>query len=241
MVTKTGAVVVAQFTSVATSSTTTSPLAVLSAGFYSTVPTPCALTTVGACQVQKCANTAPSTDQSAGVISITGGTPNPVTLTPSGSAYSPIMQNMLFWSSPTTLSVSAAGGGVPAFGGSVMAPAAITITNPPMPDQDMAGPPGSIPIGSDLTLGWTGGSAGSNVEFLLSSLPGDYLVRCSYPAQNGAAAVPSSLLTQMSTDGVTTIRMGASAVGSTMITAGDYKVSFLAINTANYNVVMDLE
>jgi hypothetical protein len=238
---KTGAVVVAQFQSVATTGTSAQPLHVVSAGFYDTVATPCALTTMGACTLQKCANTAPTTTNNAGIITVTGGAPGTTTLNPSGDSYTPIMMNSLYWSAAATLSVTASGGDVPASSTSVMTPSLITVSNPPAPNQDMLGPPMAILRSTDLQLSWSGGSAGSDVEFTLSSLPGDYLAKCKFPAGNGAGTVPSAILTQMFDDGVTTARITATSIAASNIMAGEFKIGFLAINTASYTVTIDIE
>ncbi len=241
VVEKTGSVVVAQFQTTATAGTSATPLHVVSAAFYDTISTPCALTTTGACTVQKCANSAPVSNNNAGIITVTGGAPGTSTLTPSGDTYAPVMMNTLYWTAPLTLSVTAAGGDVPAFSTSVSAPSLITVTSPAPPNQDMLGPPMSILKSSDLALAWTGGSAGSDVEFTLTSLPGDYLVRCKYAAANGAGTVPSAILTEAFDAGATTMRLGATSIGSSNIMAGDFKIGFLAINTASYGVTIDIE
>ena len=57
----------------------------------------------------------------------------------------------------------------------------------------------------------------------------------------GTGSVPSAILTQMFTDGVTTARLTATSIGSSTIMAGEYKIGFLAINTANYGVTLEIE
>ncbi len=236
---KTGSVVVAQYQTGPTSGSAPTPLHVVSAGFFDVVSTPCAITTVGACQVQKCANTAPTANNNAGIITITGGAVGTSTLTPNGDTYTPVMMNTLYWNAPVTLSVSASGGDVPAFAGSVGAPALITVTSPALPD--MLGPPTTQSKSSDLTFSWTGGNAGTDVEITLASLPSDYFIKCKFGAQTGTGSIPSSLLTQMFNDGATSVRATLNSIGSTTITAGDFKVGFLAINAANYAMSFELE
>lgn len=238
---KSGAVVVAQFQSTPTSGTATTPMYVASAGFYDTVNTPCALTTVGACQVQKCANGAPTPNNSAGVVTITGSSVGTTTLSPNGKVYTPIMANTLYWSTAQTLTVTAAGADVPAFTGNISAPALINVTNPPPPNADMLGPPTPFSKSSDLTFSWTGGVAPADVELTLSSLPADYLVRCKFPAASGTGAVPASVMTQLFNDGVTTVRLTATSIGATNLMAGAFKVGLLAINTASYSATIDIE
>lgn len=241
VVEKTGAVVVAQFQTTPTSGGPTMPMYVVSAGFYNSVSTPCAITTVGACQVQKCANGAPEPNNSAGTITITGSTVGTTTLTPSGKTYTPAMGTALYWSAPQTLTVSASGGDVPMFSGNMNAPALVTVTAPEPPNVDMLGPPMSYSKSSDLTISWTGGSLGSDVEVTLMSLPQDYIVRCKFGATAGTGAVPASLMTQLFNDGVTTARLTATSVGTTNVTAGDFKLSLLAINNAGYSATIDIE
>lgn len=94
-----------------------------------------------------------------------------------------------------TIEITATGGVVDGFSGSIVAPSDITLTAPVA-----TGTPPSYPVSSDsdLVLSWTGGSAGALVAvdiFPASSSSTHYQrVLCTFDAAGGTGTIPASVL-----------------------------------------------
>jgi hypothetical protein len=89
-----------------------------------------------------------------------------------------------------TLSLSAAGDTVPAFGPlSVVVPSAISLTAPVIP----VGIEFELDTKADVQVGWTNGQNGASMIFE-GTTPGGYF-KCEWDATAGSGSVPASLLT----------------------------------------------
>jgi len=128
----------------------------------------------------------------AGVLSVSGGA-MPIMQTPqSGGGYAPFHGTSPLWSGGESITVSAAGGEVPAFAATTTAPGTATLTMP-------AAHPTTIARTSDLSLSWNGSGIGL-VEVLLSAAAAGMPaveVHCRYPLSAGHGVVPAAILANL--------------------------------------------
>ncbi len=132
------------------------------------------------------------------------------------------------FASGDSLAVSAAGGpSLPAFSGTLSAPAAGTITAPAAP----AGIGGRITIAqaADLQLTWTGGGAGK-LHLVMNSGDGKGQVDCSFDAAAGSGVVPAAALSRLVAGANASISLGF--VASAPLTAGGETVNFSVSTSA---------
>jgi hypothetical protein len=169
------------------------------AAFYPTLPQPsCPVTTLGSCQYYACTT---QTGVGAGTIRIAGGTiPAGTTVTPDPSNFNNYFYNTTsaLFQAGQTLAMSAAGGVVPPFGASVVAPGVTSLIAPPAPATNMSY---SIPTSGDLVVQWAPVYTPAGVQMLfsagLSTANGTYF-QCAWDASLGKAIVPQSMLTKLS-------------------------------------------
>jgi hypothetical protein len=156
----------------------------------STSETSC-ITTAGHCQsidyncVGKLAVVNPA-PVSAGVVTVMGNGMS-LTLTPDNEgSYNSQSEAGTPFPPDTMVMVSAAGAAVPAFSGSVTMPS-------PAAFADLGD---MVPRNQDLTVNWTGGSAGSTVRLSLTTqMTSDTLeIDCGYDGSEQSDVVPSQLL-----------------------------------------------
>ena len=163
------------------------------AEFYPSPTSSCSPTvTSGACAFYSgCTSTSPAA-VSAGTLTISGGNlGSGIAVMPdSTNAYNYTAASAMF-SAGQTLTVSASGGTVPAFGPeSVVAPPAPVLTAPASNGGSY-----TIPTSSDLTVTWTGGQAGAQVlvEGTNTGTPQDYF-SCIWDGAAGQGTVPRAVL-----------------------------------------------
>jgi hypothetical protein len=104
------------------------------------------------------------------------------------------------WSGGETLAVSAAGGVAPAFDLSMKAPAQIVLTAPVL-----TGTPLVIARGADMSVTWTGGTAGTLFVIELAATDPDhaYIIECTFDAAAGNGTIPAAAFTDTPTgDGI---------------------------------------
>lgn len=193
------------------------------------VPSPasgCAPTvTSGSCAFYaSCSSTGPAA-VSAGTLTISGGNLGGGTaVTPdSSNAYNYTAMGSMF-SAGQTLTVSASGATVPAFGPeSVVAPPSIVITAP-----TANGGTYTIPTSADLSVVWTGGQAGSQVLFEGSntSNPQSYFT-CTWDGAAGRGTVPQAVLAGLA--GQTMGYLFWGQLTTRTFAAGSYSVSEVAL------------
>jgi hypothetical protein len=162
---------------------------------------------------------------SAGTLTISGGNLGGGTaVTPdSTNAYNYTATGSMF-SAGQTLSVSASGGTVPAFGPeSVVAPSSIVITAPAA-----SGGTYTIPTSADLSVVWTGGQAGSQVLFegTSTSNPPSYFT-CTWDGATGRGTVPQAVLAGLAGQTMGYLFWGQFTTHT--FAAGSYSVSEVAL------------
>jgi hypothetical protein len=186
----------------------------------------CLVTTSGSCSFYSCNGTTTTpTGASAGTLTISGGRiPSGLTVTPdANNAYSYTSGAPLF-AAGQTLTVSATGAIVPAFGPqSVVAPALPGLVAP-------AATSGSYTISTAAELGvqWTGGAAGATLVLEGTSGGGNqsYFI-CEWDASLGKASVPQAVISGLAGHAGAYIVYGQ--YKTTTFTAGAYSISEVAL------------
>ena len=134
--------------------------------------------------------------KSAGVITISGGTTTPVTLTPDGTAtYAQFFNGKTppLYAGGESITIAAAGADVPAFNATLTAPKEVTLTAP------MAATPFVIDRTKSLAFTWTGGTLGNVVVTIGdagSATKSEFLV-CTFAAAGGSGTIPSAGLMKL--------------------------------------------
>jgi len=172
------------------------------------------------------------TDVSAGTLTISGGSLGSVVVMPgTGNSYS--YTSAATFSPGQTLTVTASGATVPAFGPeSVTAPAVAVLTVPAATSGTYM-----ISTAADLSLVWTGGQAGAQliVEGTSSGTPQSYFT-CTWDASLGQATIPHAILAGLA--GQTNGYFIYGQFTTTNFTAGGYSISESALpfagGMANY-------
>ncbi len=204
-------------------STVSSAPGSLSASFQATgtviAPPGCTVTTVGACQVSAlCDLSLPDTScnsPSAGVISVeddadAGSSMNMITPNPPNAAPPSLgggggwYAGLGFADAPSFLggdflTVTAAGGVVPAFGASLVTPSYVTLTEPAPPNDGGSSGDYVIATSSDLAVSWNGGEADATVHVVVSAsqnspAPNTYVADCAFDGLAGQGVVPRAAL-----------------------------------------------
>ena len=148
----------------------------------------CTVTTSNGCALYDCQTTGTSQGVSAGTLTLSGGSIGaPIPVTPdSTEAYQYETSGLLF-SPGQTLTVSASGATVPAFGPiSVLAPASASLLLPKAPY--------TVDLKQNLAVQWAGGAAGS--EFILEGLSdsSESYFLCQWDAAPGSSIVPAAIV-----------------------------------------------
>ncbi len=124
-----------------------------------------------------------------------------------------------------TLTVTASGGAVPAFGPTtVTAPGSIALASPALDGGALA-----VPTGSDLGLSWTGGSAGSLAILTASGQTADgslVVARCSYVAITDEGTLPAQVLGSLKGLSQGTVGWGQANIAT--IDAGAWEIGVFA-------------
>jgi hypothetical protein len=123
---------------------------------------------------------------SAGTVTVSGGTPT-MTMTPGSNGTYSFAQQTGELAGTGMLTLSATGGDVPAF----------TVSFPQITYASLTAPSQSqtLPRSQDMTVTWTGGTAGTSVYFRL--LNNQQEIQCVFDAAAGTATVPSAILQKM--------------------------------------------
>ncbi len=198
---------------------------------------PCQSETEGECVFYQC-GASPQVDAGApldagtvpphaGVITVSGARiPAGTTLVPGADGKYPVLSRSMLdaWSGGEALAVSAAGGNVPAFDGTVSAPApGIALTAPVLAPPQKA----EVDRSRGLTVSWSGGGAGTLTVSATAAVQGggSALVTCRFDAAKGTGQMPTKLLSKLPAgDG----GFGASISSTTQLKAGPYTVTVLA-------------
>jgi len=203
-----------------------SPRLTVAGAVFAAVPvTDCTTTQVGPCSVQRCAN--PGDVQgplaSAGRITISDGHMN-LTMDPDDDlsyGYAPPATGGAAFAAGATLSVSAAGGDVPAFSGK-----AAVLPRSLVAKADYS----AIDVSVDLVVAWTGGGpAGSVVFFAETDDPATIgELNCSFDPAAATGTIPAAalqLLPHCSPDSQACI-WSLTSNATTHFVAGDFAIDF---------------
>jgi hypothetical protein len=186
----------------------------------------CTATGSGACAYYSCSGSMQPNGVSAGNITVTGPwLTTPVTMTPPGG------MNLYQYSSSSpgftagqTLTVTASGATVPAFGPeSVVAPQLTQLMTPPVSTD---GGTTVIPTGADLLVTWNGGQAGATMLLEAVGSNGQDYTYCTWNGSDGKGIVPAATLKPFSG------QSGYFVYGqynATSFFAGPYSISLTAL------------
>lgn len=219
-----------------------------SAGFWrssvsSNTPSPCEVQTYGACTVTTCPSTPPDPPPpptvaapGAGTLSLTAAAASYAkTLNPDAGygAYGADIDTTVDFLGGESVSISAAGGEIPAFSGTVVMPVPLSITTV-LPARDTNG---SIPfrVAEDLVLEVSGGMPDVVVQVDgrtgISGGPTKSSLSCFVESESGTLTIPSEALTPLGTSAFVvlyTLRR------SSLIT-GDYDILVVFGTNVNAN------
>lgn len=153
----------------------------------------CTGTTTGACTYYSCSNSMQQNGVSAGTLTVSGPwLTTPVMISPtSGTNDYQYMSSSPGYTAGQTLTVTASGAQVPAFGPeSVVAPQLTQLTSPAMaPDGGTL----TIPTTSDLPITWSGGQPGATLLIEAVGTAQDYTY-CSFNGSDGQGVIPAAAL-----------------------------------------------
>ena len=198
----------------------------------------CKLEVAGACTTIVCDFTnggdvapPPGAFQSAGAITITGTTP-PFALDFDGGMMQYLVtpkvpNDKLLFAGGDLITVTAAGGDVPAFSGSVVAPTPLTVTSPTL---------GGVTVDTtkDLVFTWTGSSVGK-ASFYVSTttttggtVTSSSWAGCAFDASASTGTIPKAALAKLEkTSGTkTTGNIGGGLGNQVDVVAGDHTIHF---------------
>jgi hypothetical protein len=163
----------------------------------------------------------------AGAITIGGGLQT-VVLANGPGGYMAFTSEAALWAGGETLTVSGAGAEIPAFEAMITAPQHLEITAP----LYTLGMPLDVDRASDLTLTWTGTSAGQlRVRFSgPQELPMPQItVTCHFDPAAGTATIPAAALSQIEPAGTGTVSVDT--VSSTEVTVAGWGIVRVSANT----------
>ncbi|RLB53072.1 MAG: hypothetical protein DRJ42_12930 [Deltaproteobacteria bacterium] len=153
---------------------------------------------------------------SAGMITTTGGMVD-VSVTPAANGLYPTTNGVgLVFDGGETLTMTAAGEGIPAFNGNVPAPYSVTVSEP-----TFMSPPLSIDRGADLTVTWTSVETEPGIVAVVLTGSGAFMVTgtrsvtlaCTFPGADGTGSILASHLANLPGGGAT----GSLTIGTTNI------------------------
>lgn len=192
--------------------------------------TGCSRIVDGPCAVYRCMPPDPITGTEAGVITVTGTTP-PVTLEPDAvgqadPSYTKVQSEAPLWAEGDVVTVSAAGGVVPAFEATLVAPTRATITTPDLA-QDVV-----VTRAAGLDLAWSAEGQGGVLAVSIG-VPGDvaYQLVCGFPIDDGAATIPAAMLAHLPAG--TDARIGFSNRADEIVDAGGFEVTVELVSLAH--------
>jgi hypothetical protein len=183
------------------------------------------VTTSGACSSYSCTgSTTNPVGVSAGTLTISGGSVGTaVTVSPDSSNNYDYQASGTLFVAGQTLTVSATGATVPAFGPvSIVAPGLLALTAPGATSGAY-----TIPTTSDLKVAWAGASPNAQVIFEGVTNSSSSYFTCVWDASLGGATVPQAMLTSLA--GQTTGFLVYGQLTSTSFSAGAYSISASAL------------
>jgi hypothetical protein len=206
------------------------PQGMVFAAFYDTPQSSnCTTTVYGACTYNDCPNAADGgTPVSAGTLTVAGGAlgNNGVALSPQANGTYTYQVNGALFSQGDTMSASASGANVPAFGPeTVVGTGLVGITAPLANMQGMY----TISTAQDLTVTWTGGESNAQVLIEVEGNSGmnTRYAYCLWDAAAGTGTIPSAALAGLANLGSGVFVWGEWRI--TNFTAGAYPLQFTAL------------
>jgi hypothetical protein len=184
-------------------------------------PTACVVTTSGNCSYYDCPGTIQPQGIDAGTITLSGGAfGSAVTVSPDAVYNYRYEINDSLYAAGQTLTISASGATVPAFGPlSVVAPGPVALTEPAAPY--------TLDTSGDLAVAWTGGQTGAT--FILEGLSertGENYFYCSWDAELGSGSVPQAVMAPLAGQNGYVV-YGQST--TTTLTAGAFSIDEVAL------------
>jgi hypothetical protein len=186
----------------------------------------CTVTTSGACAYYSCPTATTQNGVSAGTITVSGPwLTTPLTVTPNaGSNIYQYASSSPGFTAGQTLTVTASGADVPAFGPeSVIAPQLALLTSPAMVDGGTT----IVPTGTDLQVAWSGGQAGATMFFEAASSTGQDYTYCTWNGSDGQGTVPAATLQPLAGQSGGYLLYGQ--YDTTSFFAGPYSISLSAL------------
>ncbi len=175
----------------------------------------CTDMTFGPCDIGTCA--AATSNPNAGTITVMGGT-QAVTLTPgSDGSYTDATGTTALWNGGETLTISASGGMVPAFMGSVQAPAPVTVNQLGGAAWPAATATVNVSRATDLVVTWTA-TTGSVLIGIANNTSG---MTCVFDGSAGTGTIPAAALGQLAAG---MAELDVSTGGHQMVMAGSVPV-----------------
>jgi len=185
----------------------------------------CTVTGSGACAYYSCTGSMQQNGVSAGTLVVSGPwLMPPVTLAPGANDFYEYTSSSPGFTAGQTITVTASGAVVPAFGpDGVVAPQLTQLTSPSIsPDGGTT----VIPTGVDLQLTWSGGQAGATMLFQAAGSNGQDYTYCTWNGTDGQGTVPAATLKPFSgTSGY----LFYGQYNSTSFFAGPYAISLTAL------------
>jgi hypothetical protein len=153
----------------------------------------CDQTPAGACIFYSCTprsgSAGPSPAANPGAIDVTGGLQS-LRFTPlADGTYDPVHLTGALWNGGEMLTVTAPGGGVPAFTESLSAPRLATVSAPALPATDW-----NVDRTKDLTFSWSGLTTDDLIVIFGSNSVNPIEVDCTFPGSAGTGTVGASAL-----------------------------------------------
>jgi hypothetical protein len=179
-------------------------------------------TTSGSCVAFTCSADAGAVPlgESAGTVTISGGDLTTQGLSPGTTGTYSTSSATVGYTEGQTLTISASGSVVPAFGPvSIVAPPPIALSSPAAADGGSV----TISTASDLTVIWVGGVSGDSV--LVEGGASGAGFQCTFDAATGAGTVPQAVLAALAGTGAGGLDFAQ--ITSTSVTAGTFSIQGL--------------
>jgi hypothetical protein len=214
---------------------------ILSASFFlpSQVNEGCSVTSTGPCKISTCAPPGIESFPYAGTLTFSGGPYGDagIAVKSSGPSYE-YNANPLAFADNDSLSVSASGGDVPAFGPqTIVGPGFTTLTDPPELGGTII-----VSTSQDLHVAWTGGetNAFEDVLFFAQTTMTQIEVECTFDATLGQGTIPKAALAPLASGLPGTDSFKTAQYRTITFTSGPFTITLQAetltgVNSATFH------
>ncbi|HWZ87697.1 MAG TPA: hypothetical protein VNW92_02570, partial [Polyangiaceae bacterium] len=184
----------------------------------------CTKQAIGACTVSTCTGTDAKPAPQAGAITVSDGNKFNISLTPGADgSYTSYSHGGVQLPGGQTVTVTAAGGDVPAFTGAVTEPLTLLVTSPLAVDTGTF----NWPRTQDLTFVFDRGVAG--VQLVVQGTTGlGKSIGCTFPSEPGTATVPAAVLGELDAGNL----LQAFTFVTKRVQAGQYSVDLISFGSA---------